>query len=147
MAFAKGERGKEMAFFEGLVQTEDGDPVSVAYIGNQSYYVIDDQGFRRHVEANEIDRAVLAQFLGQLQEHQDEASQAMLQMMGQDDLFTKAMVDSTLSNINVDQIANQALPPEGRQWLAMLGFRIVINLHGEIVRVDMPAAAQGYDEE
>ena len=136
-----------MAFFEGLVETEDGAPVSVTYVGGQSFYVIDDQGFRRHVEAGEIDRAVLAQFLGQLQEHQDEASQAMLQMMGQDDLFTKAMVDSTLSNINVDQVANQALPPEGRQWMAMLGFRIVINLHGEIVRVDMPAAPQGYDEE
>ena len=136
-----------MAFFEGLVETEDGVPVTVTYIGSQSYYVVDDQGFRRHIEAGEIDRVVLAQFLTQLQEHRDEASQAMLQMMGQDDLFTKAMVDSTLNNINVDQVAGQALPPDGRQWLGMLGFRIIINLHGEVVRVDMPSAPEGYDEE
>ena len=136
-----------MAFFEGLVETEDGAPVAVTYIGSQSYYVVDDQGFRRHIEAGEIDRVVLAQFLTQLQEHRDEASQAMLQMMGQDDLFTKAMVDSTLNNINVDQVANQALPPDGRQWLGMLGFRIIINLHGEVVRVDMPSAPEGYDDE
>jgi hypothetical protein len=136
-----------MAFFEGLVETEDGAPVSVTYVGNQSYYVVDDQGFRRHIEAGEIDRVVLAQFLTQLQEHRDEASQAMLQMMGQDDLFTKAMVDSTLNNINVDQVVGQMLPPEGRQMLGMLGFRIIINLHGEVVRVDMPSAPEGYDDE
>jgi hypothetical protein len=136
-----------MAFFEGLVETEEGVGVSVTYIGNQSYYVIDDQGFRRHVEASEVDRVVLAQFVEQLQAHRDEASQAMLQLLGQDDLFTKAMVDSTLSNINLDQVVSQPLPPEGREWLRMLGFRVVIDLHGEVVQVDMPAAPEGYDDE
>ena len=136
-----------MAFFEGLVETEDGAPVSVAHIGTESYYVIDDQGFLRHIDAGEVDRPVMAQFLAQLQEHRDEAGQAMLKMMGQDDLFTKAMVDSTLDNITLDQVIGHSLPPEARQWLGMLGFRIVINLHGEVVRVDMPAAAEGWDEE
>jgi len=136
-----------MAFFEGLVETEDGAPVSVAYIGAESYYVIDDQGFRRHVDARQVDEYVLSMFVEQLREHEDEASEAMLRMMGQDDLFTKAMVDSTLDNITLDQVIGQSLPPEARQWLGMLGFRIVINLHGEVVRVDMPAAAEGWDEE
>lgn len=136
-----------MAFFEGLVETEDGVPAAVVNVGGESFYVIDDQGFRRHVDAQPIDRAVLAQFLGQLQEHPDEASSAMLRMMGQDDLFTKAMVDSTLRNIDLDQIAGQALPPDARQWLGMLGFRIVIDLHGEIVRVDMPSAPEDWGEE
>ena len=136
-----------MAFFAGLVETEDGVSVTAVNIGGESFYVIDDQGFRRHVDAQPIDRAVLAQFLEQLQEHPDEASAAMLRMMGQDDLFTKAMVDSTLRNINLDQIAGQSLPPEARQWLGMLGFRIVIDLHGEIVRVDMPAAPEDWSEE
>ena len=54
-----------MAFFEGLVETEDGVPVAAVRIGGESFYVIDDQGFRRHVDAQPIDRAVLAQFLGQ----------------------------------------------------------------------------------
>lgn len=136
-----------MAFFEGLVETEDGVLAEVAYVGGESFYVIDDQGFRRHVDARPIDRVVLGQFLGQLQEHPDEASAAMLRLMGQDDLFTKAMVDSTLRNIDLDQVASQALPQEARQWLGMLGFRIVIDLHGEIVRVDMPSAPEGWDAE
>ena len=112
-----------MTFFEGLIVTEDGAPVSVAHIGAESFYVIDDQGFRRHIDAAEVDRPVMAQFLAQLQEHKDEAGQAMLKMIGQDDLFTKAMVDSTLDNITLDQMIGQTLPPDAQQWLSMLGFR------------------------
>ena len=54
-----------MAFFEGLVYTEDGAPVDVSYVGTTATYVIDDQGFRRHVEAREVDRPVLTQFMDQ----------------------------------------------------------------------------------
>ena len=136
-----------MSFFEGLVVTEEGAPVSVAYIGTTPYYVIDDAGFRRHIEARPIDRAVLAQFTEQLAEHRDEASQAMVRMMGQDDLFTKAAVDSALRNINLDQMIDHGLPPEARQWLGMMGFRVVIDLHGELVRVEMPAVPNGLDED
>lgn len=129
-----------MPFFEDLVVTEDGAPVAVSYVGATPYYVVDDQGFRRHVEARPIDRAVLEQFLEQLMAHRDEASEAMLRLMGQDDLFAKAAVDATLDNINVEKLLDQALPAEARQWLGMLGFRVVINLHGDLVRVEMPAA-------
>jgi hypothetical protein len=135
-----------MAFFEGLIETEDGLPVGVATVGQADYYVIDDQGFMRHIEAATVDRVVLAQFIEQMQEHRDEASQAMLKLMGSEDLFTKAAVDSTLKNVNVEQMLGQRLPAEARQWLGMLGFRIVIDYHGDVVRVDMPAAPDGEDE-
>lgn len=136
-----------MAFFAGLVETEDGAQVGVAVIGGEDFYVIDDQGFKRHVEAAAIDKVVLAQFLGQVQEHRDEASQAMMKMMGSEDLFTKAAVESTLKNVNVEQVMGQQLPPDARQWLGMLGFRIIVNYRGEIVRVDMPAAPETDDDE
>ncbi len=135
------------AFFEGLVVTEDGRPVEVSYLGTEANYVIDDEGFRRHVDARQVDRAVLEQFAAQLAEHRDEASTAMLKMLGQDDLFTKAMVDSTIRNPNLEQALDQGLPAEARQWLGMMGLRIVIDLHGEVVRIDMPTAPGGFDEE
>lgn len=135
-----------MAYFEGLVETEDGVPVSVVTVGQTDYYVIDDAGFKRHVEAATIDRVVLGQFLEQMQEHRDEASQAMMKLMGSEDLFTKAAVDSTLKNISVDQMLGQRLPPDARQWLGMLGFRIVVDYHGDVVRVEMPAAPESDDE-
>ncbi len=135
-----------MAYFEGLVETEDGATVPVVTVGQTDYYVIDDAGFKRHVEAAAVDRVVLGQFLETMQEHRDEASQAMMKLMGSEDLFTKAAVDSTLKNVSVDQLLGQRLPPEARQWLGMLGFRIVIDYHGEVVRVDMPAAPESDDE-
>ncbi|MCU0501047.1 MAG: hypothetical protein MUC51_04665 [Anaerolineae bacterium] len=127
--------------------TEEGAPVSVAYIGTTPYYVIDDEGFRRHIDARQIDRAVLAQFTEQLTEHRDEASHAMVRMLGQDDLFTKAAVDSALRNINLDQIIDHGLPPEARQWLGMMGFQVVIDLHGELVRVELPAVPDDSGED
>lgn len=136
-----------MAFFAGLIETEEGAPVDVVTVGESAFYVIDDQGFRRHVEAHDIDRVVLGQFLAQLQDHPDEASKAMLQLMGQDDLFTKAMVDATLRNINLEQILDQQMPAEARQWLGMLGFRIIVDLRGQVVRIDQPAAPGDWEEE
>jgi len=136
-----------MAFFEGLVVTEDGTPVDVADVGQESYYVVDDEGFRRHIDARSVDQVVLSQFASQLIEHRDEASEAMLKLIGQDDLFTKAMVDSTLRNISLEQVMAHKLPPEALQWLGMMGFKIVINVHGEVVRVDMPAPPEGLDGE
>jgi hypothetical protein len=131
------------AFFEDLVYTEDGEPVAVTYLGTDAFYVIDDQGFRRHIEARPVDRVILGQFMEQLQEHREEAVRLMLTQLGQDDLFTKAAVDSTLRNLKIDQVLDQGLPPQARQWLGMLGFRIVLDLHGEVVRIDMPTAPEG----
>jgi hypothetical protein len=129
-----------------LVETEDGVPVGVATVGGEDFYVIDDQGFKRHVDAASIDKVILSQLLGQVQEHRDEASQAMMKMMGSEDLFTKAAVDATIKNVSAEQVVGQRLPPEARQWLGMLGFRIVVDYRGEIVRVDMPAAPEVDDE-
>jgi len=136
-----------VAFFEGLVVTEDDVPAEVAYVGATPYYVIDDQGFRRHIEARAVDRVVLAQFAEQIAAHRGEAAEAMLKLMGQYDLFTKAMVDATLRNLDLEQVLDHGLPADARQWLGMMGFRVVIDLHGEVVRVDMPAAPVDWDDE
>jgi hypothetical protein len=136
-----------MAFFEGLVFTEDGAEAPAVYVGADSFYVVDEQGFRRHVDAREVDRAVLSRFVEQIAEHREEAAEAMLRMMGQDDLFAKAMVDASLDNINVDEVVSHSLPADARQWLGMIGFRVIINVHGEVVRVEMPAATEDWDED
>jgi hypothetical protein len=136
-----------MAFFAGLVFTENGACTTVAHIGGESFYVVDDNGFRRHIEARPIDRYVLNQFAEQLRAHRDEAAEAMLRMMGQADPFTKAAVDSSLDNLDIEPLLNQTLPSEAGQWLGMLGFRIIIDMHGDVVHVDLPSATDGWDEE
>lgn len=135
-----------MALFEGLIQTDDGAAVEVARVGDTDYYVIDDAGFRRHVEAASVDRVVLGMFWQQMQDHRDEAALAMMKMMGSEDLFTKAAVDATLKNVDIEQALAQQLPPEARQLLGMFGFRVVVDYRGEIVRVDMPQAPETDEE-
>ena len=67
------------------------------------------------------------------------AVEQMLNMMGKDDLFTKAAVDASLRNIDMDQIIEQGVPLQARNMLGMMGFRIIINYHGEVVKLDQPS--------
>ena len=47
------------ALFAGLVFNEAGEPAEVVYIGAVPHYVILDDDFRRHVEAEKVDRQVI----------------------------------------------------------------------------------------
>ena len=124
------------AFFEGLVQDEEGRAVEVVRISEEAFYVVLDAGFRRHIAARQVDQQVLRILRGEIEAHRDLAVNSALQMLGRDDLFTKAAVDASIKNM--DQVVDQSLPDEAKSWLGMLGFRIIINLHGDIVRVEMP---------
>jgi len=126
--------------FDGLVYDEWDNPVQTALVGSEASYVIDDDGFLRHIDAEEIDRQVLSLFLSQLEDNRDIAVAQMLNMMGKDDLFTKAAIDAQINNINMDQIIAQGIPSQARDMLGLLGFRIKINVHGEIIAIDQPAA-------
>lgn len=128
------------ALFEGLVFDESENVVPTAVIGGEASYVVDDDGFHRHIDAEVIDREVLAFFLGQLEENKDLAVEQTMQMLGQDDLLTKAAIDAQLRNIDTDQIMAQGIPAQAREMMGFLGFRIIINVHGDILRLDQPAA-------
>jgi hypothetical protein len=133
------------ALFAGLVYDEREIPLETVYIGSEAFYVVDDSGFHRHVEADEIDRHVLTIFLQHLEENKDMAVEQALRLIGKDDLFTKAAVDASMRNIDLDKIIKQGLPEQARDMMGMLGFRIIINHHGEIVRIDQPTAPDDFD--
>ena len=124
------------AFFEGLVQDEEGHAVEVVVVGDEAFYVVPDAGFRRHIAARQVDQQVLRILRGEIEAHRDLAVNSALQMLGRDDLFTKAAVDASIKNM--DQVVDQNLPDDVKSWLGMLGFRVIINLHGDVVRVEMP---------
>lgn len=128
------------ALFNGLVYDEEENVVETAFVGKTAYYVIDDDGFRRHIDAEELDRQVLDFFLGQLEGNKDIAVEQMMSMMGQDDLFTKAAVSSSIDDANADQILEQGIPSQARDMLGMMGFRIRINYRGELLGIDQPSA-------
>ena len=126
--------------FQGLVVNESNETVTVTHIGKEAHYVINDAGFHCHVPADEIDRAVLRELRNQIINNKDIVSDSALKMSGQADLFTKAMIDSSLNNIDdhMDKLLQQGLPSGARQWLGMLGFRIIVNHHGDIIEMSQP---------
>ena len=69
-------------------------------------------------------------------------SEQTARMLGQEDIFSKALVEQQLKNMyqQFDALMQQGIPEEGRAYMGMLGFKIVINLHGEVVRIEQPSA-------
>ena len=101
------------AMFQGLVFDVAGHPADVAMVGPDACYVVDDEGFRRHIDAARVDRAVLRYLRGQVEENRDLAVKTMLDMMGQDDVFTKAAVESSINRM--EDAVGQPVPHEARQ--------------------------------
>ncbi len=127
--------------FAGLVVDENGNVAETAYVG-EPMYVVDDMGFRRHIPSEQVDRVVLSQIAGMMKGSEELLSEQTAKMLGQEDIFTKAMLQNQLKNIDkqFDQLIETGLPEDARVYLGMVGFKIVINVHGEVVRVEQPSA-------
>lgn len=132
------------AMFAGLVVDENGRAADVAYVGENACYVVMDDDFKRHIDAGQVDSQVLRFMREQVEDNREIAVSQMLEMMGKDDIFTKAAVESSINNI--DKQVGQPIPEDARQWLGMLGFRIVIDFHGNVTDIQMPAGGIDEDE-
>jgi hypothetical protein len=135
------------ALFENLVFNEQDEPAEVVRVGNEPFYVVLDEGFRRHVEAEVIDRQVLEILSAQIEDNKDLVSAGAMSLMGQDDLFAKATIDASLENVEqqMEQLLQQGLPAGARAWLGLMGFRVVVNVHGEVLGLDAPSVDEPED--
>jgi hypothetical protein len=130
--------------FAGLVIDENGNAAETAFVGNEPCYVIDDAGFRRHIPAGQVDRQVLQQMQELIKGSEGLISEQTAKMLGQQDVFTVAAIEQQLKNMDkqFDALMETGLPEEARAYLGMLGFKVIINYHGEVVRVEQPGAAE-----
>jgi len=146
-----GEKGIRVvghkALFEGLVVDEQEQPVPVRLVGDEAFYVVDDDGFLRHIESDVIDRQVVEFLVDMIRGNEDVIARGTMEMLGQDDIFTKAAIESSLRQApqQTDLLLEQGLPEEARMWLGMLGFRVVTDLHGSVIRIDQPQAPEAAD--
>ena len=127
--------------FAGLIVDEFDRAAETALVGNEHCYVVDDDGFRRHIPAEQIDRQVLAKMGELIEGHEDILGDQTAKMMGQDDIFSRAMIQQQLENIEeqFEKIMESGIPEEGRSYMGMMGFKIIINVHGEVLRLDQPS--------
>jgi hypothetical protein len=136
------------ALFAGLIKDEYENPVEVNLVGGEAFYVVDDDGFQRHISSETVDRQILEHFLEMIEGNEDLIAEGTMKMLGQEDIFTKAMIETSLKNVDeqIDLIIEQGLPEDARAWLGMIGFGVVINVHGEVVEVIQPGVAGGPEE-
>jgi hypothetical protein len=134
--------------FAGLIFDERDNPVEVAYVGDEPCYVVDDAGFRRHIPCEQVDLQVLQNMFGMIEGHEEIISEQAARMLGQDDPFSVAAIESQLRNIDqqIENVLKTGLPEEVRAYIGMMGFRIRINVHGEVLEIDQPGMIDPDDE-
>ncbi|HIE25612.1 MAG TPA: hypothetical protein EYP74_06360 [Anaerolineales bacterium] len=127
--------------FAGLIIDEFDRAVDTTLVGNEYCYVVDDDGFRRHISAEKIDRQVLAKMGELIKGHEDILGEQTAKMIGQDDIFSRAMIQQQLENIEeqFEEIMASGIPEEGRSYMGMMGFKVIINVHGDVIRLDQPS--------
>ncbi len=130
------------ALFEGLVVDESDRPVSVKYVGDEPCYVVDDAGFLRHIPSEQVDRQVLNVLREMIEGNEGLISEQAAKMLGQEDIFTRAMIENQLKQMDkqFELLLNTGIPEEGRAYMGMMGFRIRINVHGDVLEVSQPGA-------
>ena len=136
------------ALFVGLVFDENDNQVENVYIGQDSCYVVNDLGFKRHILSETIDRQVLDQMREMIEGKEDFISQQAAKMLGQDDIFTYAMIANQLKNMDdqFDKLLETGIPQETRSYMGLMGFKIVVNVHGDVISVNQPGRESGEEE-
>jgi hypothetical protein len=137
------------AVFEGLVYDEFDQPVQTGWIGSDPVYIVDDKGFKRHIPAEDVDRQVWEFMQEQIEGNEDLISSKAAEMMGEMDIFTKAAIENQLKNMDsqFDQLEQIGIPEESRLYLGMIGFRITISIHGEVLEINQPGIVDDSGEE
>jgi hypothetical protein len=136
------------AIFEGLVYSINDKPVGITYIGEEPCYVVDDNGFLRHIPCEQVDRQVLDVMKSQIENHEEVITEQTSKMLGQEDIFTRAIIQNQLENIDqqLEQLFQTGLPESGRTYLGMMGFKVVIDVHGNVIKVEQPGMAGTNDK-
>ncbi len=135
--------------FTGLIIDEFDRPVESAFVGDEPCYVVNDFGFRRHIPAEQVDRQIFEAMMSQVRGNEEQISEQTAKMLGQDDIFSRAMIANQLKNMDqqFEALLQSGIPENGRAYLGMMGFRVIINVHGEVVRIDQPSAPPAEGDE
>lgn len=128
------------AIFEGLVADENDNPVTVAFVGDEPCYVVNDAGFLRHIPSEQVDRQIFRIFGEMVEGHEDIISEQTAKMLGQDDIFSMAMITNQLKNLDkqFDSLMETGIPEEMRAYLGMMGFKVRIDIHGNVIELHQP---------
>jgi hypothetical protein len=128
----------KQTLFAGLVFDEMDHPLETAYVGTDPCYVVNDAGFHRHIPSEQVDRQVLNEIKSLIAGHEDILSEQTAKMIGSQDPFSKAIIQNQLKHIDeqFEQLFQVGIPEDMRAYLGMTGFKVVVDYHGTVLRVE-----------
>ncbi len=131
------------AVFEGLIFDEQDKIVTTTFVGDEATYVVDDDGFLRHIPCEYVDRQVLDFLKEQILDNKDILTDQTAKMLGQEDIFTRAVIENQLAGIDdqMDLLMNMGLPQNNREYLGMVGFKVRIDVHGDVLEIIQPTTS------
>ncbi|MGD2163969.1 MAG: hypothetical protein PVH50_00410 [Anaerolineae bacterium] len=128
--------------FADLVFNEEGDRAKVVTLGGELFYAIPDNDFLRHVDATYIDRQIVHELQHRIKAMGDIVTDGVIDMLGEEHLFTRASIEHA-----IDQM-DQLLEPDPvdaeqlRTVFWMSGLRAIVDVHGDVVRLEIPGWEQ-----
>jgi len=126
------------ALFADLVFNKDGQPAKAVHIGGVPHYAVPDGDFLRHVEAEHVDRQIVALMQERIMAMRDAVTEGVIHMLGQEDLFTRASIEHAIENMDRMLEPGAVDVDELRTALWMTGFRATVDVHGDVVRLETP---------
>ena len=114
-------------------------------MGQDAFYVVDDDGFRRHIPSEQVDRQILAVMQEGVLSNREAVVEGMLGYLGKEDLFTKAAIETSIGQMGeqMEQLLNVGLPEDARQCSDLWASAWRFDVHGEVVKLDMPGEIEG----
>ena len=126
------------AVFADLVFNQAGQVVQVVDIGGVPHYAVPDGDFMRHVEAEYVDRQIVTLIQERIRPMKDLIADQMVEVLQQEELFTRASVGFAIDNLDRILEPGNVDVDELRMALWMAKFRAVVDVHGDVVQLDLP---------
>ena len=135
------------AIFEGLVFDINEQALHATYVGDEPCYVIDDDGFLRHISAELVDRQIWEELTKDIEGNEDILSHKAAEMMGQEDPFSIAVIRSQFERTDEQfaQLQEHGFPQDARMFMGMVGFQAIVDYRGQLLELKQPSAID--DEE
>jgi hypothetical protein len=124
--------------FADLVFNEEGERAETTTIGGEPFYAVPDDGFLRHVEAEYVDRQIVKALQEHLRGMKHVVTEGVIQMLGEETLFTRPSIEHAIENMDRILEPGTVDADQLRTALWMAGFRAVIDVHGDLVRLEVP---------
>jgi hypothetical protein len=131
------------ALFADLVFNEEGERAEATTIGGEPFYAIPDDDFRRHVEAEYVDRQIVERLQRRIKGMGDLVTEGIVQMLGEESLFTRASIEHAIDHMDQILAPGAVDTDQFRTALWMAGFRAVVDVHGDLIRIEIPGQEAG----